>query len=109
MQSHKFPDFPAECILLEFSEKQQTFHFNNVRKGQPEVRPNSHGFSVVYICLDHNEAFLIAEYIDKVIKSKKSDNHMLTTKNVIRHIKAIVKFSKSYNRLMNKRLAEKVA
>lgn len=104
MQIYTYPKFPEQCVLLEWNEDQQSSHFNEVKKGRPDIQLNSNGFSVVHVCKNHDEAYLIARYIDDVMKGKTPtrDGRILNTKEVIRHIKSLIKFSKAYSKVIKK-------
>lgn len=88
--------------LLEWSEQQQTFHINDVVKGTVVHAPETNGFSTVYMCNTFDEAYLIAEYIRIYIKKETAtkDGIRLTTAQVKRHIKAVIKLINSYNKLL---------
>lgn len=90
------------CTLLEWSEQQQVFHSNPITDGIVHIPPETNGYTTVYIADTPEEAYFIAEYIRKFIKREtaNSDGISLTTTQVKRHIKAVLKLIKDYNRLL---------
>ena len=103
MQNFTYPTFPENCVLLEWSEDQQSTHFNEVKKGRPEIRLNTSSYCVIHVCQNHDEAYLIARYIEDVIVGTTTRNRrVLTTRQAIKHVKEMVKFSKAYHRVLSK-------
>lgn len=86
--------FPDDCTLIEWSEQQQTFFVNDVKKGQPDKRINVHGVLIVHACADYKIAFKIIDYMEKYIIRKSSKP--LTTYQITAHIKALTKFAQAY-------------
>ena len=79
--------------LLEWNEKQQLFHINRVMNNVIDTQPDTNGYKTVHICATDEEAFLLTEYIYKHIKKEttRSEGLRLSTAQVKRHIKAVVK------------------
>ena len=104
MQTITFPTFPENCILLEWSEESQSMHFNEVKKGRPHNQLNTSGYCVIHVCQDHKEAILFARYLNDVIRGSTPtrDGRVMKAKELMRHVKAVIKFSKAYNKLISR-------
>lgn len=87
--------------LLEWNEKQQLFHINRVMNNVIDAQPDTNGYKTVHICATDEEAFLLTEYIYKHIKKEttRSEGLRLSTAQVKRHIKAVVKLTEEFARL----------
>ncbi len=56
-----------EQIILEFSEKQQAFYFNQIRNGNPDAIPNSNGFIKVKLCESFDEALTLWKHLQNIL------------------------------------------
>ncbi len=76
-------------------------HFNEIKKGKPRNPLNTNGYCAIHVCRNHKEAFLFTEYLMNVIKGKTPtrDGRILKARELMKHVKAVIKFSTSYNKL----------
>jgi len=90
--------YPKNCILLEWSEQQQQFHFNYVNQGVAESIPNTNGYLTVHVSLEYKEAKSIVSYIEKYIKKRtpSKGGNQLTAREMTEQIKAILEFPNNY-------------
>lgn len=51
--------------ILEFNEKSQCFHNNNIVDNVPKNPENSFGYKTLVICKNHQEAVSIADFLQK--------------------------------------------
>jgi len=59
--------FPQTCVLLEWSEEQQTFFTNDVKNGKPCSQINVNGVLIVHIFKNYTEAHLLMENLEKYV------------------------------------------
>ena len=50
-------------ILLEFSEEQQEFHYNDIINGLPKTPENANGWRTLMICTNDYEASCFADFL----------------------------------------------
>lgn len=93
--------FPSNCVLLEWGEQQQTFWLNDVSYGKPDKPINKNGINVVYACRNKKEAHLLINYLEKYIININGgkNKRLLTTSQINRHAKAIVKISNALSKI----------
>ncbi len=84
-------NYPPDCVLLEWNEKQQVFHYNCIRNGKPSNPPGTYGWVTLHVCKNVDDAILITEYLDKYFSYAKNKKKPVSLTQIRSYISDLTK------------------